>query len=335
MEYLIVTVLVIFSGIFSGLNIGLLSLNVTELERKIKLGNKDAETILKVRKNGNLLLTVILLGNVAVNSTMAIFLGGISSGIVAGVISTMLIVVFGEIIPQAIFSRYALKYGSKLVWLIQMFTYILYPICKPISFALDKVLGKELPTVWDKSELKEIIKDHEDMSESDVDADEERIVLGALTYSEKKVSDIMTPSSVVFHLNETDIIDKVLIDGINQHGFSRIPIFEEGGTISNILNVKTLLGVELNKFQIKDIKNLGTVVYIEDNAKLDDVFDIIIHNKTQIMVVYDEFGVFLGIVTLEDIIEEILNIEIMDETDIHRDMRILAKQKINKLLKKE
>ena len=333
MDYLIVFFLVILSGIFSGLNIGLLSLDVTELERKIKLGNKDAKRILSVRKNGNFLLTVILLGNVAVNSTMAIFLNSIATGVIAGLISTGLIVIFGEIIPQAIFSRFALKYGSKLVWIIQGFSFLLYPICKPIAWSLDKILGKELPTIWDKSELKEIIKDHEDMKESEIDEDEERIVLGALTYSDKIASDIMTPASVVLQLSKNNVIHKDLINYIKESGFSRIPIHNSHDDISFILNVKSLLGIELDKISIHELKDLQKPIVTLDTTNLDDIFDTMIREKTQIILVYDEFSVFRGIVTLEDIIEEILNIEIMDETDTIEDMRIHARQNIRKLLK--
>ena len=80
---LISIILVALSGLFSGLTLGLLGLNKTELERKIKLGDKRAKKVYKVRKNGNLLLCTLLMGNVAVNSALAIFLGSIASGVLA------------------------------------------------------------------------------------------------------------------------------------------------------------------------------------------------------------------------------------------------------------
>ena len=107
-HYLIVIGLVILSGLFSGLTLGMFSLGLTDLHTKMKLGDKRAKRIYPVRKNGNLLLCTLLLGNVAVNSTMAVFLGEISSGVFAMLVSTGLIVVFGEIIPQATFTRFAL-----------------------------------------------------------------------------------------------------------------------------------------------------------------------------------------------------------------------------------
>ena len=153
----------------------------------MKLGDVRAKKIYPIRKHGNLLLCTLLLGNVAVNSTMAIFLGDIASGLVAGVLSTGLIVIFGEIIPQAIFSRYALSLGAKSVWLVRIFIFLLYPIAYPISWILDKALGDEMATIWNKQEIQEIIKHHENSEESEIDHDEERILLGALSFSEINV----------------------------------------------------------------------------------------------------------------------------------------------------
>ena len=125
MEYLISLVLVLLSGLFSGLTLGLLSLDTQSLARRAKRGDKAAEVIYPVREKGNLLLTTLLLGNVAVNTTLSIFLGSIASGLVAGITATALIVVFGEIIPQAVISRYALWFGAKTV-LFTKFALILF-----------------------------------------------------------------------------------------------------------------------------------------------------------------------------------------------------------------
>ncbi len=103
MEYLIVLSLVILSGCFSGLTLGFFSLNLTGLKRKIKLGDVRAKKVYPIRKRGNLLLCTLLVGNVAVNSAAAIFLGEITSGLIAGIISTVLIVIFWEILPQDFF----------------------------------------------------------------------------------------------------------------------------------------------------------------------------------------------------------------------------------------
>ena len=121
----IVLGLLFLSGLFSGLNLGLMSLGKEELQRKIKFGDKRASAVYKLRKNGNLLLCTILIGNVLVNNTLAIYMGDMFTGTFAIVVATALIVIFGEIIPQALCSRYPLQVGAAAAPLFKVFMYAL------------------------------------------------------------------------------------------------------------------------------------------------------------------------------------------------------------------
>lgn len=332
MTYIIIICLLALSAMFSGLTLGLLSLNLTDLERKIKLGDKNAIKVYPIRKKGNLLLCTLLLGNVAVNSALSIFLGALVSGVAAGAIATGLIVVFGEIAPQAACSRHALKVGAKTVPLVKIFIFIFYPASYPLAKALDKLLGSELPTVWSRHELKEIIKYHEDSPQSTLDSDEERIILGALSFSEKTAADVMTPRTVVFALDEETVIDKKTIFAIKRQGFTRIPVY--GGQMDNITGVlyaDDLIGAEPD-VKVKDICRKNNKVAVLENEKLDSLFNKLIKSRVHIAFVYDEHGLFSGVVTLEDIIEEIMRVEIVDEGDRVVDLRAEAKEKAWKIL---
>lgn len=333
MNYLIVILLVLLSGLFSGLTLGLFSLDLTSLERKIKLGDKRAKRIYPVRKNGNLLLCTLLLGNVAVNSTMAIFLGTIADGVVAGVISTALIVIFGEIIPQAAFSRFALSVGAYTAWLVRIFMYILFPVTFPLAFILDRVLGKELPTIFNKNELAEIIKSHEDSPHSRIDNDEEKIILGALSFSDKVASEIMTPRTVIYAIDGDRKVDSELINEIKESGYSRIPIYKETpDNIQGILFVKTLIGFSNHQKTALEVANTSNMLYVKEDIKLDRLFNLFLAGKMHISFLFDDFGILQGIVTLEDVIEEIINREILDENDDVSDMQKLAKERFKKKL---
>ncbi|MCK5211744.1 DUF21 domain-containing protein, partial [Candidatus Parcubacteria bacterium] len=180
MDIVIILILVGFSALFSGLTLGFFSLSKDDLERKTKLGDARAKKIYRVRKNGNLLLCTLLIGNVAINSALSIFLGSITSGFLAGITATGLIVIFGEIIPQATFSRYAFELGVRVVWIVRIFIFVLYPICWPLAWLLDKILGDEMPSVYSRKELIKIIEEHEQSGDSKLDEDEEKIIKGAL-----------------------------------------------------------------------------------------------------------------------------------------------------------
>ncbi|MBN1646140.1 DUF21 domain-containing protein, partial [Candidatus Woesearchaeota archaeon] len=150
LTYLIVILLIVLSGIFSGLTLGLMSLNKFELRRKVRMGNPDAKKIYPLRKKGNLLLTTLLLGNVAVNAILSIFLGSVTAGLKAFLIATGLIVIFGEVLPQSLFHAYALRLGAEFSWIVYVFMFLFYPVTKPLSMVLDKFIGREMPTIYSK-----------------------------------------------------------------------------------------------------------------------------------------------------------------------------------------
>jgi metal transporter CNNM len=295
------------------MNLGLMSLGPHELKRKIKFGDKRAKKVYEVRKNGNLLLVTLLLGNVTVNSALSVFLGSFTVGIVAIVVSTALITLFGEIIPQAILSRYALSIGSKLTWLVWIFIYVFYPVAKPIAWALDKILGDELPTVYSRNELLSIIEEHSAHDGSDIDQDEEQIATGALSFSGKKAAEVMTPVSHVMQINSKDVINAKLYDRLRKNGHTRYPVYRtKPGQIVGILNVKDLLG---ETFTTVESAMRKQPIFVRDNTKLDNVLKKFLTTRQHLFVVTDRNKQFLGVITIEDILEEILQTEIIDEFD--------------------
>ena len=334
MEYLIVIILVIFSAIFSGLTLGFFSLNKDDLERKSELGDNQAKKVYRIRKNGNLLLCTLLIGNVSVNSAISIFLGSIASGIIAGLIATSLIVIFGEIVPQAFFARHALSLGAKFTWLVKIFIFIFLPISWPVSKLLDKILGQELNTVYSKKELVKLIEKHEDLKESDIDADEERIMKGVLSYSDKTVSSIMTPRTEIIALKYNKQLNKKIIHEIKMTGHSRIPVYRKNrDDIIGILYVKDLIGNEWNNKNASDAAN-KKVIFVKENKPLDDLLEDFKKTKNHLFIVLDEYGGVSGIVTMEDVLEEIIGAEIVDEFDRSENLQYDAIKKAKNKMEK-
>ena len=326
MDYIIVITLLAFSALFSGLTLGLMGWDAQELKRKAESGDDDAAAIYPLRQDGNLLLTTLLVGNVLVNAVLSIFLGSLTTGLIAVAVATTLIVVFGEILPQAIFNRNAIFLGARLAWLVRGVTFVLYPITKPISVALDKALGTELPNVYSKQELVKLIEEHEDSHDSEVDEDEERIIKGALTFSDKKVHDIMTPRTVVHAFDEEQSIDDALLDEVKDSGLSRFPVYtEDMDSITGMLYSSQLIGSENLGKKVGEVAS-NEVRFIQEDTGLDDALQIFLKTHKHLSIVKDEFGGMAGVITLEDILEEIIRTEIVDERDIHADMRAYAKE---------
>ena len=140
--------LLVLSGLFSGLTLGLMSLDVSGLDIVISGGDPQeaeyAKKILPLRRKGNLLLCTLLLGNTLVNALIAILSASFTSGLVGALLSTGFIVVFGEIMPQSVCSRYGLLIGAYTVNIVKCFVVLLFPVAYPVARILDWVLGQEM-----------------------------------------------------------------------------------------------------------------------------------------------------------------------------------------------
>ena len=212
-------ILLSLSGLFSGLNLGLMSLDVSELILLKRIGTDKersyANKIYPLRKRGNFLLCTILLGNVLVNSTSTLILGDLLSGIYAAFGSTILIVLFGEIIPQAACSKHGLAVGAHTRFITYFFMILTSPVSFPLSKILDYVLGKEIAATYNREKIRELMKNVKDLEEN-----ERRMISGALDFNKRIVSDIMTQLSEVFMLDVNSKLDFTTVVNIQQKGFS-------------------------------------------------------------------------------------------------------------------
>ena len=317
---------VLFSALFAGLTLGLMGLDLSTLRRKMEHGDKNAEKVYKIRENGMFLLTTLLLGNAAASAFFSILVGDILDGFWAGIVATSALFIIGEILPQAVVSRFALSFGAQMAPLIRIIMIILSPICYPISWILNKILGKEVPTSYTKRDLLSIIADDKTTSNGDVDHDERRIARGAFSFSHRNVDHVMTPNTVVKIVHVDDVIDTAYLADLKDSGYSRLPVgTDDPNQFVGILYLKDLIGVAIPT-KVKDVMD-STIHFVNTSDPLDTVLDQFIKTKMHLFVVLDEFGGFEGVITVEDVIEEIIGAEIMDEDDVTPDLRQEAKLK--------
>ncbi|XP_026134145.1 metal transporter CNNM2-like isoform X1 [Carassius auratus] len=334
LQVIFIAMLLCLSGMFSGLNLGLMALDPMELRIIQNCGTEKeknyAKRIEPVRSQGNYLLCSLLLGNVLVNTTLTILLDDIAgSGLIAVVVSTIGIVIFGEIVPQAICSRHGLAVGANTILLTKFFMILTFPASYPVSKLLDHVLGQEIGTVYNREKLLEMLRVTDPYN--DLVKEELNIIQGALELRTKTVEDVMTPLRDCFMIAADTILDFNTMSEIMESGYTRIPVYAgERCHIVDLLLVKDLAFVDPD-----DCTPLKTITkfyshplhFVFNDTKLDAMLEEFKKGKSHLAIVQrvnnegegDPFYEVLGIVTLEDVIEEIIKSEILDETDLYTD----------------
>ncbi|XP_048502152.1 DUF21 domain-containing protein At2g14520 isoform X2 [Beta vulgaris subsp. vulgaris] len=312
--------LVLFAGLMSGLTLGLMSLSLVELEVLAKSGTpcdrKYAAKILPVVKNQHLLLCTLLICNAAAMEALPIFLDSLVVAWGAILLSVTLILLFGEIIPQAVCSRYGLAIGAAVTPLVRLLVWICFPVAYPISkvtnlsmcylhFAilfrfssqqisifhyfinpffgslhqlLDLLLGKRHKALFRRAELKTLVDLHgnEAGKGGELTHDETTIIAGALELTEKTARDAMTPIAKTFAIEINSKLDRDTMKLILDNGHSRVPVYYENPT--------NIIGLVL-------VKNLLTV-NPDDNVPVKDVTIRKIPRVSENMPLYDILNEF-------------------------------------------
>ncbi|KAK7076206.1 Metal transporter cnnm2 [Halocaridina rubra] len=331
-----IVILLCLSGIFSGLNLGLMALDKTELSILANAGSDSdqryAKAIQPVRAHGNYLLCTLLLGNVLVNSTLTILLDGLSTGLIAVIGSTIGIVLFGEIFPQAVCSRHGLAVGAHTVWLVRIFMVLTGPMSWPISKILDLILGEEIGNMYNRDRLKELILlTH---GKTDIRTEEKDVICAALEFHKKTVSEIMTKIGDIYMLNIEASLDFNTIHEMMQHGYSRIPVYDGQRTnIVSVLFIKDLAFIDPDdNIPLKTLCQFyqNPLQMVPEDTPLDSMLkDFKEGIRGHMAFVYKvnissgghTYHEVVGLVTLEDVIEELIQAEIVDETDVFTDNR--------------
>ncbi|KAA6382098.1 MAG: putative cNMP binding protein [Streblomastix strix] len=202
--------LLLMSAIFTGLNLGLIALDKTRMQILSDLGNEtDKKRVknMRVRKHGNALLCTLLIGDMASDILISLILNTMNSPIVTFFISTFILVIFGEIIPEAICSRYGLAVGAALWWVVFIFMIILAPLVFPMGWMLDCILGEELGNTYDRKQLKKLIEIHtkEDImkqyGKDRINKIDFILLNDAFDFRSKKAQQFMTKMEDVFMLD--------------------------------------------------------------------------------------------------------------------------------------
>lgn len=231
---ILIPVLVLLSGLFAGLTLGYMSLDETQLHVLSISGTpkqrKYAAKILPIRKNGHLLLITLLLANMIVNETLPVISEpALGNGVISVVVSTVLIVIFSEIIPQSLCTRYGLAIGAQMAWFVRILIFTIGIVSWPVAKFMEILLGPHHGIMYRRAELKELIALHSATGElgGDLQSDTVAIIGATLDLQEKVVRQAMTPLDKVFMLSINSKLDFDTMKRIGDTGHSRVPIYEE------------------------------------------------------------------------------------------------------------
>ncbi|CAN4079816.1 unnamed protein product [Withania somnifera] len=274
-----VVLLVLWAGLMAGLTLGLLCMSVIDLEVLAKSGTpKDrlhASKILPIVKQQHLLLCSLLISNVTAMETLPLFLDELVPAWGAVLLSVTLILIFGEIIPKSLCTRYGLTIGATVSPLVRVLIWFWFPVAYPISKILDYLLGKGQKALFRRAELRTLVDMHGNKAGKggELSNHETNIIAGALQLTEKTARDAMTPIAETFAIDVNANLDRVLINLILEKGHSRVPVYYEQRTnIIGLVLVKNL--VTINPSDTVPVKN-ATIRHIPRVSEAMPLYDIL------------------------------------------------------------
>ncbi len=317
-------ILLFCSALISGVEVALFSLSKADFEDDALQSNKKVKVIATLLERPKKLLATILVANNFINIGIVIlfaFLGnylfsGITSSavkfLVEVVVITFLILLFGEILPKIYASRNNMKFATFMAYPLRILDVLFSPLSLPmrsVTLGIHNKLGKQKSNL----SIDQLSQALELTSEDDTTKEEQKILQGIVSFGNTDTKQAMQPRIDAFALDIEQSYEAILPEIISK-GFSRIPVYKDNiDSIVGVLYVKDLLPY-INKKQFDWTTLLRKPFFVPENKKLDDLMAEFQEKKVHLAVVVDEYGGTSGLISLEDIIEEIVG-DISDEFD--------------------
>ncbi|OUN13462.1 HlyC/CorC family transporter [Flavonifractor sp. An9] len=318
----ILIVLVILSAYFSATETAFTSLNRIRLKSKADAGNRRAALALRLVDQYDNLLSTILVGNNIVNlsaSSLAtvFFTEGLrlqNGAVISTAVITIVVLVFGEVSPKSLAKEYPESFAMFSAPIMRILMVILTPVNFLFSL-LKKLLSKVFHKQGDSGITEEELVTMVDQAESEggLDQHESKLIRSAIEFNDMEVDEILTPRVDIVAVEDTDSMDNIA-QAFAESGYSRLPVYHED--IDDIIGVIHEKDFHAARYRGQtDVKAItGPMLYTTGNTKISELLRILQREKAHMVIVVDEYGGTEGLVTLEDIVEELVG-EIWDEHD--------------------
>jgi CBS domain containing-hemolysin-like protein len=332
MEYWILIILLLLSGMFSSTEIAYLTANRIKIEIRSRKNNYSSKVANYFIKHPSAFFSTILISNNIVNISFASIFSIIAvetfglSDVYVLIISTILLLIIGELIPKYLASESADKVLAIFIIPIRFISFLLYPAVSLFSFLSSSIVNKEssksenILHLFDRNDINELIE--ESAEAGVVDEVQSNILRNLIDFGNQKVYEAMKPRTEIVGVEISSDIEMVYKTFI-ESGYSKLIVYEE--TLDDIKGVIIAYDLFKRPKNIKEI--LRPIIFVPETKKSLDMLNMFLEKHVSIAVVVDEFGGTAGIVTVEDILEEVLG-EINDEFDLNEDF--LYKQIDNK-----
>lgn len=319
---LIMLLLVVLSAGFSAAETAFTSLNKNRLKVMEKQGNRRAKQALKLFDNYSSLLSTVLVGNNIVNITLAgmstllfIEFMGPKGSTVSTIVITIIVLVFCEISPKSFAKEraesVALALTPALIFLNKLFYPINWLFEKWKLLLSRKIKHETLPLGTTDDEILSILDEATD--QGSIDSIESDLIRNAIEFNDRRISDILVPRTQIKAINRDASIEEIT-EVFMESEFSRLPVYDENlDDIIGVLHYKDFMShVRIQHESVID--NIQPVLFVAPGRRIHDVLQTLQKNKRHIAIVTDEYGGTMGLITMEDILEELVG-EIFDETD--------------------
>ncbi len=322
--YIFVTLLLILAAISATIQGGLLGLNHFQLKRQAQSGDKKAKLVYPLHALRFELYIVTGLVSLLVNAFI-ILLFTDNLGSVFGVIFGVVALLFFEMLFPLLFLRSRalsiIAFAAPLLRKVVAFT---APLTRPVAARVEQLLQGEDNALYTKEQLLSMFENTKKQADSDVTSDELLMLRGALEFGEKKIRDIMTPRRMVRVVLQDDEVGPLLMDELHRSGHSRFPVVVDMKSMEFVgtLYLRDLIGQKSLK-KVKDIMS-SDVRYVHEEESLDHALRAFLKTHHHLFVVVNNFEEFVGVLSIEDVLEEVIGKEIIDEFDQHHDLRAVA-----------
>ena len=339
-QILILVILILLNAYFAATEIAFISLNDAKIERDAKEGNKKAKQILKMLKSPSKFLATIQIGITLagflssafasdafadklapiLNEWMPFISVQIWNGIAIVIITIILsffTLVFGELVPKRLAMKYYEKVAYGTIGVIRAISIVTAPFVKLLTFSTNMVskifgVGEAEEEVVTEEEIKMMIDQGEE--KGTIEKGERQLLNNVFEFNDIIVSEVMTPRTDIYAIDIKDNV-KELLDEMDEFKYSRIPVYEENiDNIKGILFIKDIIKPLKNNEQIDFKKIMREPYFVPESKDIDELFKEMQQNKVQMAIAIDEYGGTAGLITMEDIIEELVG-NILDEYD--------------------